>query len=135
MAENEKGIHFAWFTAGGGSGIYYNHSNNHGNSFSPRDTVSGQTAKHSQIITLPDGNILIVWNEAFTNGSSVSSRIGIEKRNPEGHRLLKQYITSETSQASYPVILPVNENTFIVAYTQSINDKDQVFYKLIMTNQ
>lgn len=131
MTENKEGLHFAWFTAGGSAGIYYNHSDVDGNSFSPRDTVSGQLAKHSQITTLPDGSILIVWNEAFTNGSTVSNRIGIEKRDENGNRILKQYITSETSQASYPVIQTVDENTVMVAYTQSSMGKDYVFFKLI----
>jgi hypothetical protein len=131
MTENNEGIHFAWFTAGGGAGIYYNHSGDHGHSFSRRDTVSGQSAKHSQITTMPGGHILIVWNEAFANGNAVSNRIGIEKRDAQGRRLLKQYITSEMGQASYPVIQAIHENTAIVAYTQSVNEKDYVFYKLI----
>jgi hypothetical protein len=131
MTENKEGIHFAWFTAGGGAGIYYNHSSDHGTSFSPRDAVSGGAAKHSQITTLPDGNILIVWNEAFTHGGNVSNRIGIEERSEEGNHILKQYITSETSQASYPVIQSINENTVIVAYTQSTGEKDHVYYKVV----
>jgi hypothetical protein len=134
MAENKQGIHFAWFTAGGGSGIYYNHSNDHGHSFSPRDTVSGQTAKHSQIISLDDGNILITWNEAFVNGKTVNSRIGIEKRNAEGHRLAKQYITEENSQSSYPVLQSINESQVILAYTENIEGKDFIYYKLIKLN-
>jgi hypothetical protein len=131
MAENEKGMHFAWFTAGGGAGIYYNNTHDEGHTFTSRDTVSGSTAKHSQIVSLPNGNILIVWNEAFTDAGAVSNRIGIEQRDAEGRRLMKQYITSETGQASYPVIQTVDENAAIVAYTQNINNKDYVFYKLV----
>lgn len=134
MAENEQGIHFAWFTAGGGSGIYYNHSQDHGHSFSPRDTVSGQAAKHSQITSMKDGRIVITWNEAFVDGNTVNSRIGIETRNAEGKRLAKQFITSENSQSSYPVIQTVNENEVIVAYTENIEEKDFISYQLIQLN-
>lgn len=39
MTSNSKGMHFAWYTMGGGSGVYYNHLKE-GESFSPRETVS-----------------------------------------------------------------------------------------------
>lgn len=135
MAENKEGIHFTWFTGGRGSGIYYNNSIDNGKAFSRRDSVSGQAAKHCQITSLPDDNILIVWNESFPNGNKFSSRIGIEERTASGNRTATKYITSEKSNSSFPVIYPINANKVLVAYTESINNKDYVLFKQVLLNQ
>lgn len=132
MAENNNGIHFTWFTAGSGSGVFYNHSSDDGKTFSARDSVSGKLAKHSQITTLPGGDLLIVWNESFPNGNKFFSRIGIERREADGIRSLKQYITAENGSASFPVIKAINENTAIIAYTQNVGDKDHVAYQTVV---
>ena len=131
MAENKEGLHFTWFTGGTGSGIFYNNSKDDGKSFTNRESVSGKAAKHCQIISLANGNIVIVWNESFKNGNSFSSRIGIEKRDASGSRTTKQYITSENSNSSFPVIYPVNANKALIAYTETINDKEHVLFKQV----
>lgn len=131
MTENKDGLHFTWFTGGNGSGIYYNTSNDNGKSFSNRDSVSGKASKHCQITTLPNDNILIVWNESFPSGSKFSSRIGIEERNPNGSRTIKQYITSEKSNSSFPVICSINADKALIAYTENIKDKEHVLFKQV----
>jgi hypothetical protein len=132
MTENNNGLHFAWFTGGNSPGVYYNQSKDYGESFSPRDTVSGRSAKHCQITSLPgNNNILTVWNETFQNGDAIHSRIGLEARDAKGNKKYKQYITPENSNASFPVIYPVNENKVIVAYTQRIRNKEHVFYRQV----
>ncbi|GEO11198.1 lipoprotein [Segetibacter aerophilus] len=134
MAENELGIHFTWFTGGAGSGIYYNNSKDNGKTFTSRDSVSGKAAKHCQIASLPNDNILIVWNESFPNGNKFSSRIGIEQRDANGKTTTKSYITSQTSNSSFPVIYPINANKIVIAYTENIKDKDHVFFKQVSLN-
>jgi hypothetical protein len=115
-------------------GIFYNRIDN-GKTFSSRESVSGRAAKHCQITSLPNDHILIVWNESFSNGSRFNSRIGIEERDPHGKTIDKRYITSETSNASFPVIYLVNEKKPIVGYTENINDKDEVLYKEVSFNE
>ena len=127
MTENKTGIHFTWFTGGSSAGIYYNQSKDNGKTFTGRSNVSGKAAKHCQIATLPNDDILIVWNESFSNGGKASSRIGIEQRDMNGNTVRKQYITSETSNASFPL----NASEVIVAYTEDINNKEQVFFKQV----
>ncbi|MBE7171493.1 MAG: exo-alpha-sialidase [Williamsia sp.] len=132
MTENKAGIHFTWFTGGGGSGIYYNNSKDGGKTFTSRDTVSGKASKHCQITALPDDRILIVWNESFANGNQYASRIGIEERDAAGHTTLKNYITGEKSNSSFPVICPVSTGKAVVAYTENINDQEHVLLKQVM---
>jgi hypothetical protein len=131
MAETPKGLHFTWFTGGKGAGIYYNHSADNGKTFTARDSVSGKTAKHCQIASLPNGKVLIVWNEGFVKDNTVNNRIGIEERDASGNTTAKDYVTPEGNNASFPVIYPVNEKKAVVAYTEKNGNKDQVLFKQV----
>ncbi|MEO6812552.1 MAG: sialidase family protein [Ginsengibacter sp.] len=130
MSENKNGIQFTWFTAGGKAGIYYCYSEDNGKTFSNREMVSGPSSKHCQITSL-DNKMAIVWNENVVKQSTSSSRIGIEIRNENGERPFKQFITSETGTATFPVIKAINANAALVAYTESLNDRDYVRYKVV----
>ena len=131
ISENKNGIQLTWFTAGGGAGIYYCNSEDNGKTFSNREMVSGNTAKHCQITSLPDDQTLIVWNENFSKGNVSSSRIGIEIRNADGKNPYKQFITSENGNATFPVIKILNTHPAFVAYTESVGDNDYVRYKVL----
>jgi hypothetical protein len=131
IAENKEGIQLAWFTAGGGAGIYYCNSKDNGKTFCSREMVSGSGAKHCQITSLSNDHTLIVWNENFSKENVSSSRIGIEIRNANGENPLKQFITSETGTATFPVIKTIDNKTALVAYTESVKDKDYVRYKVV----
>ena len=130
IAENKDGIQLTWFTGGNGAGIYYCNSKDNGKTFSNREMVSGNAAKHCQIITL-DKNIAIVWNENFIHQNNSSSRIGIEVRSENGEKPFKQFITSETGTATFPVIKPIDSESVLVAYTETTNDRDYVKYKVV----
>jgi hypothetical protein len=129
ISENKNGLQLTWFTAGGGAGIYYCRSADDGKTFSPRQMVSGSGAKHCQITSMPDENVLIVWNENFPKNSS--SRIGIEMRNQSGESPVKEYITSANEVATFPVVKTVGKNSVLIAYTQTINNKDFIKYKIV----
>jgi hypothetical protein len=128
ITENIKGIHFAWFTAAGTAGIYYNRSYNNGKSFSSKNFVSGRTAKHSQITALPDNNIIVVWNEGVPGGGN---RIGIEIRDQDGKKIVKQFITPENEQATYPVICPIRGDSVLIAYTETRQAKEFIYLRSI----
>jgi hypothetical protein len=130
MTENKDGIQFTWFTGGNNGGVYYCSSNNEGQSFSPREKVSGIASRHCQI-TCVDNDIAIVWNENFSKDNISSSRIGMEIRKADGNDPVKQYITSETGNATFPVIKSIDKNAALVAYTESVGEKDYVKYKLV----
>jgi len=131
MTENKEGLHFTWFTGGNGPGIYFNSSNNNGRTFTARDSVSGKAAKHCQITTLPNDNILIVWNESFVNGSNVNNRIGLEERDATGRRTKKEYITPDNSNASFPVVHSVSANKAVIAYTETTQNKECIVYQQV----
>jgi hypothetical protein len=72
-----------------------------------------------------------VWNENFIHQNNSSSRIGIEVRSENGEKPFKQFITSETGTATFPVIKPIDSESVLVAYTETINDRDYVKYKVV----
>jgi len=131
ITENKNGIQLAWFTAGGVPGIYYCNSTDEGKTFCPREMVSGSGAKHCQITSLAGDKTLIVWNENFSIKNNSSSRIGIELRNANNENVLKQFITSEKGMATFPVIKTMDDNTALVAYTESVGDRDYVRYQVV----
>jgi hypothetical protein len=92
--------------------------------------VSGIAARHCQIASVAD-DIAIVWNENFSIGSFSSSLIGIEIRNENGKDPVKQFITSETGNAAFPVIKAIDKKTVLVAYTETMKEKDFVKYKIV----
>ncbi|HRP55848.1 sialidase family protein [Agriterribacter sp.] len=132
MTENREGLHFTWFSGGGSAGIYYNNSFNNGQLFSVRSNVSGSNSRHCQIASLSNDNIVIVWNESSRRGEDFNSRIGMEERNANGDVMRKAYITPGNSNASFPVICPVDANTTLVAYTERIEDSEYVMFKQVM---
>lgn len=131
MAENNYGLHFAWFTAGSGTGVFYDHSTDNGNTFSAKDSLSSRTGRHPQLTVLPNGNIAIVWDETFANGTGASSRIGFELRTPEGNKIMKDYVSEVSESATFPVILSINNKQVLIAYTTNSSEKNSVFYKTI----
>lgn len=130
MTENKDGIQFTWFTGGNNGGVYYCSSNNEGQSFSSREKVSGIASRHCQIASV-DNDIAIVWNENFSKDNIFSSRIGIEIRKADGNDPVKQYITSETGNATFPVIKSIDQKAALVAYTETVKDKEFVMYKVV----
>ena len=130
IAENKNGIQFAWFTGGGKAGVYYCNSKDEGKTFSTREMVSGVLARHCQLTSIDD-DVVVVWNENFLTGHKTSSRIGIEIRNADGKNPVKQFITSVTGTATFPAIKTMDDKTALVAYTESVGDKDYVKYKVV----
>ncbi|MGN6532317.1 MAG: sialidase family protein [Ginsengibacter sp.] len=131
MTENKSGIQFTWFTGGANGGIYYCNSQDDGKTFSPREMVSGIASRHCQISSIDHNNLAIVWNENFAKGDISSSRIGIELRDANGADPVKEYITSDKGNATFPVIKSIDKNSALIAYTDTQNDKDYVKYKVV----
>ena len=115
MTSNQKAIHFSWFTGGNISGTFYNHSTDGGRTFSEREKIS-ERGMHPQMTSTPDGNIWIVWDEPSMLEGSYNKRIGMQVRSPEGKILSTNYLSSDTVDASYPVIQPLGNNQVMVAY-------------------
>jgi hypothetical protein len=131
MTENKEGLQFAWFTGGGNAGIYCCNSKDNGHTFSPREKVSGMASRHCQIASSARGDIAMVWNEVFLKGDSSCSRIGMEIRTANGSNPVTRFISSETGDAAFPVIKVMNKNSALVAYTETVKNRNYVEYKVV----
>ena len=133
MAENNKGLHFAWFTGGSNKGTYYARTSDNGKNFTPRDGISG-LGSHPQIAALKNGELIIAWDESVTVGNKSVKRIGVQRRTDEGIASEKTFITPETSTASYPVVLPLNGNASVIAYSRKSGDKNYIECQVVNVN-
>ncbi|WP_341834728.1 sialidase family protein [Chitinophaga pollutisoli] len=124
MTSNRGGLHFAWFTMGGGQGVFYGKSINNGISFSGRESISAKpTAKHPQIAATVGGDLLLAWDEP---ADTVTHRIGFLRKSPEGVTLASGFLTGEGEQSVFPVMRPVAEKTVAVAYRKRAGGKEVI---------
>jgi hypothetical protein len=137
MAENNSGLHFAWYTMGTGQGVFYCNSYDSGKSFSKKDTVSTQpSAKHPQLTTLSNGNIVILWDEMRKKEESFYGCIGMQIRNNEGRILFTKYISEERCMAEFPVVSAMDRDQVIVAYNkQGKGRRKEVVYKILKVTE
>jgi hypothetical protein len=147
LAENHNGLHFAWYTMGGGEGVFYCNSKDLGKTFSQRSNVSNKpSAKHPQIIALQTGGIAIVWDETVKKGGEYNVCVGLQMRTSDGEMISTKYITSDETVSEFPVIKAINNDMIIVAWVQknryeknkstqnakhTYSKGEQVFYKII----
>jgi hypothetical protein len=119
MVKNKEGMHFAWFTMGGGEGVYYCQSVDNGQTYTRKQKVSSMPmAKHPQITALADDKVMLVWDEPVKVKSTFNSRVGFQLRDGAGKILDTGLLTPDSVYASYPVIKGVDDHTVLVAYTQ-----------------
>lgn len=133
MAENKKGLQFAWHTMGGGSGVFFNVTKDNGKTFSLRDSVSTQaSAKHAQLSTLQNDHSVIVWDETFKKGENFNVVIGFQNRTAEGKVITTKHISSEDAVSEFPVVKTISDNFVLVAWTQrNPNEKSGSLKKVV----
>lgn len=130
MTQNNEGLHFAWFTMGGGAGVFYANSSDNGISFSQRESVSDNpSAKHPQISTLKN-DVLIVWDETTEVDGNYFNRIGLQHRSRNGSVLNTKFITSAEASATFPIVRALNEKEVLVAWSQG-GKEEKVCYKVV----
>lgn len=127
MVKNKEGMHFAWFTMGGGEGVYYCQSADNGQTYTRKQKVSSvPLAKHPQITALADNKIMLVWDEPVKVKNRFNSRVGFQLRDGAGKILDTGLLTPDSVYASYPVIKGVDDHTVLLAYTQREGELQQV---------
>lgn len=134
MTENKAGLHFTWFTAGGSKGSYYTSSPDNGKSFRPRERIS-ESGSHPQIATGRDGSLVLVWDETIAAGDSHIQRVAVAKRSADGKEISRRYVTPEDESASYPVVLPIDNQTAFIAYTVRTGDKKVIRCQRVSLDQ
>lgn len=132
MAVNNDGIHFTWFTMGGGGGVYYNHKDDNAPAFSQRQAVSAlPSARHPQIAALPDNDLAIVWDEGVKYKNAIHQRIGLQMRGPNGLLMSTRYLTADSVNSSFAQIKILNNQSALVAFTQDNGQKQEVKYRMV----
>ncbi|AOW11056.1 sialidase family protein [Flavobacterium gilvum] len=134
MTENENGLHFSWYTSGGGTGVYYCNSSDYGKSFAKRNIVSDKpSARHPQITTLNNSAIIIVWDETVTKNDNMSVKIGLQHRDKNGKIISTKFISQKGKTATFPIIKSINKSQLLVAWSQESTDEN-VYYKVVSIN-
>jgi hypothetical protein len=129
ITETSSGLDFYWFTRGRGEGVFHTSKDKENNNFTKRDLMNPH-ARHPQAVSLLNDEIAIVWDERFKTKYSYTNRIGILFKNEENNQNTK-YITPDSIDASYPVILNLSSGNVLVSWTQKQARKSQVYFKVI----
>ena len=130
MTENSEGLHFAWFTGGRNKGAFYARSIDNGKNFTPRDSISG-LGSHPQIAAFKNGELIITWDEFVTVGDKSVKRIGVQKRTSQGVPGQKTFITADDITATYPVVLALDSNASLIAYSRKAGEKNYIDYQIV----
>lgn len=132
LASNQQGMHFAWYTMGGGSGVFYSHKRE-GAAFTPREAVSNlPSAKHPQMVSYGGGKLAIVWDERVQQAEKFGNRIGLQLRDQQGQFISSSRLTPDSLRAIYPVVLPIDQENLLVAYTLKEDSGSQVWWKKVL---
>lgn len=134
MAENENGLHFAWYTSGGAPGVFYCNSADYGKNFTKRNIVSDKpSARHPQIASANNKDIFVVWDETVTENDNMSVKIGLQHRNKNGKIITTKYLSQNNKTATFPIIKSIGKNQLLVAWSQDSTDEN-VYYKVVSVN-
>lgn len=126
MVRNANGLHFAWFTMGGGEGVFYCQSPDNGISYTRKENISAlPTAKHPQLAVLGKGDLALVWDEA---AGTTGNRIGILHKSADGKTLERDFLTPAEESAGFPVVEQTGEGV-LVAYKKTKNGKEGVYVR------
>lgn len=131
LTANSTGLHFAWFTMGGGQGAFYCRSVDNGNTYTQKESLSkSPMAKHPQMTTIAD-HIMIVWDEPVKWKGDFNSRIGFQYKAAEGKTIEAGILTADSVYANFPVITGVKDNKALVAYKRRAGNKSEVVVSLL----
>jgi hypothetical protein len=130
MTENKQGLHFAWYTGARTSGSFYSGTTDNGNTYVNRDNITAQ-GSHPQLASLANDELVIAWDETFEVSDGFTKRIGMQLRRADGTHLLKDYITSDSLYASYPVVSGVKNNAVALAYCLKKGNKNYIAYQRV----
>lgn len=64
-------------------------------------------------------------------GNDYYNWIGLQIRNSDGNLKRSSHLTADSIIATHPVLMPVDANNLLVAYTVKAKDKNEVWYKLV----
>ena len=131
MASNSSGMHYAWYTMGGGSGVFYSRQP-YSETFTPRETVSNvSSAKHPQMTAFGMGGLAVVWDERVQQREQIHNGVSLQLRSETGEHLSTSRLTPDSVAAAFPVIAPVSDSRLLVAYTVKNGEAGEVWYQVV----
>lgn len=126
LTANSTGLHFAWFTMGGGQGAFYCRSVDNGNTYTQKESLSkAPMAKHPQMTTVND-QVMVVWDEPVKWKNDFNSRIGFQYKSAEGQTKQTGFFTTDSSYANFPVISALKEDKALLAYKRRNGNRSEV---------
>ncbi len=133
LVKNKQGLHFAWFTMGGGKGVFYCRSVDNGITYTRKENISAlPTAKHPQLTALQQDHVALVWDEA---ADTSSSRIGMQLKDGAGKTIRAGFITPAAGYANFPVLKPAGKQMVLVAYKKREGMREKVCAQLVQLPQ
>ncbi|MFY0252333.1 sialidase family protein [Chitinophaga sp. 30R24] len=131
LTANSQGLHFAWFTMGGGQGVFYCRSVDNGNTYTQKESLSrSPMAKHPQMTTIHD-QVLVVWDEPVKWGNDFNNRIGFQYKSAEGNTIKEGILTNDSSYANFPVLTAASGHTALMAYKRRNGDHSEVVVQVL----
>lgn len=119
MTPDDHSLYFAWYSGGGGSGIYFCRSGDDGRTFSTRVSLShNPSSRHPQIVTLPNGNLVIAWDEWRMMGIKHIHGLSVQERSGSGAVLREMFIAPYLGEAGFEAIKPLNDHEVLLAYVR-----------------
>ncbi|MEM9917693.1 MAG: sialidase family protein [Bacteroidota bacterium] len=151
IGASKDALHCAWFSMGGGQGIYYSRTVDGNQPFGPRKLVTN-SGVHPQLVTTSTDKLVFLWEER--NGSSGLGHHGhghhqssteTEKASSttyvkaqiweNGNPLSEHWISQADHTAEYPVATELADGTIGVAWVQNTQDEGYgIFFRLLHLN-
>jgi len=127
LAENKGDIGVAWFTLGGGEGIYFTGKTLKGGTFSQRVLVD-KNGKHPQMVGAGGNRYILVYEKSEGKRRAIEMVV-LDK---EGKVMEEEIISGENYTAQYPVITSGN-NELLVSWMEERDSVQQVVWRKIST--
>ncbi|MCW3463317.1 sialidase family protein [Chitinophaga nivalis] len=127
LTANSQGLHFTWFTMGGGQGVFYCRSPDNGHTYTQKESLSkSPMAKHPQLATTTADQVAIVWDEPVKWRDGFNSRIGFQLKSAAGKTMTAKQLTPDSVYAAFPVISAIQQNQVLVAYKEKTGDTGRI---------
>lgn len=136
IAELRDELYCAWFTMGGGQGIFHATSDNRGDSFNQRRLLTS-TGSHPQLITTENEHLIFVWDEnpnaiTLTHGdhgaNSQVEQVAVESTPTSyikvqvwkgGAPVREHWVSQPSKYAEFPVAVDLGGGKMGVAWVQN----------------
>jgi hypothetical protein len=124
LASDKSTVHAAWYTGKEGEkGVYYSNKTNSKNFESRRLVTTNRNASHPQMCLLRN-EVLLVWDEMKESESDFKQVMFTTFGTKQSKSVT---LSTNGTNAIFPVVLASDEKSAVVAWQQFDNDKSQIY--------